>query len=188
MKPCRFSAMLVLAGSLALTACATQDPDTAAYNDGRATRTWTTLGAILGGVAGSMIGDGDGQLAATAAGTLLGAAMGSAIGSSMDDQHAAQEAETWEPLKQGEVESWPGGQSDGSIGSPPNRQGSDSGQAGSSAGWTNATAQNTGQEATATPDGRPCRFLPAKKVINGIEQEILTRYCRQPNGQWTTEP
>ena len=77
-------AILVLASSLTLGACANIQNPWANQGVGNKQAIGGLAGAIAGGIAGSNIGDGRGQLIATGAGALLGAFVGSEIGKSLD--------------------------------------------------------------------------------------------------------
>ncbi|GEM_PF-6708083 len=174
-----------------LAACATAHDDP--YNSGRATQSWTQVGAILGGVVGSAFGQGDGKLAATAAGVLVGAVAGNVMGAGIDEERAAQDAEAWDPLRQGTIEDWPAQQDedsqDSSIGAPYNQQGEKASSSQMAQGSSSAQRQiSENNAALETEDGRPCRFLPTLILIEGVEQEATARYCRQKNGRWQIEP
>lgn len=119
----------------------------------------TITGGIAGGLLGSTIGRGDGQLLAIAAGTLAGAYIGGSVGKNMDDNDRARMNSALD---------------NNSVGQP--------------AYWRNA---NTGTAYQVTPTrnmtyhgNRYCREYRTTATINGKQQQVFGKACRQPDGSW----
>ena len=118
------------------------------------------IGGIAGGVAGSQIGKGRGNTAATIAGVLIGAAIGSAIGSTMDNQDKQQAAQVLESAPDNEPVTW----------NNPN---------------TNASYTVT---PISTDMNTQCREYSTSAVINGKQETVYGKACRQPDGTWREAP
>jgi surface antigen len=118
--------------------------------------TGAVLGGVAGGVAGSQVGEGRTRDVAMVVGTLLGAAVGGAIGNSMDTTDAVR---TEQALSTNRKLSW--------------------------------TNPNTQAEYTVTPTrdytdatGLECREFTTVAVINGKEEKLDGKACKQPDGTW----
>jgi surface antigen len=118
----------------------------------------TVTGGVLGGLIGSQFGGGAGKVAAAAGGALLGAYLGGNIGKTMDkvDQMNMQRALETEPT-------------------------------GQSMHWQNPDNGNRySVEPTKTyySQKQPCREYITRAVIDGKNQQIHGRACRQADGSW----
>ncbi len=118
----------------------------------------TVTGGVLGGVLGAQVGKGTGRDVAIIAGTLAGAYLGSMVGKSMDETDRLKTAHA--------IEYNPSGQS---------------------SSWRNP---DTGNDYTVTPTRTyqtaegPCRDFTTKAVIDGKNESIRGKACRQPDGTW----
>ena len=147
---------VVLASSLALGACSTDNP-------GPKQTGGTILGAVAGGLAGSAFGRGTGQGIMIGLGTLLGAYVGSSVGQSLDRAdkiaaaHTAQEALEYQPV--GKTSKWvnPDNNHSGTI-----------------------TPTKTYQES----NGTYCREYQQTVTVGGKTQQAYGTACRQPDGTW----
>ncbi|TVR98257.1 MAG: glycine zipper 2TM domain-containing protein [Rhodospirillales bacterium] len=123
----------------------------------------TAGGAALGGLLGAQFGTGTGQLAATAAGTLIGALVGGEIGRSMDRTDQLYAART----AQSALETNPTGRT---------------------ATWRNpdtgASGSFTPVSTSYTAAGLPCRDFNSTVVIDGQQERVTGRACRQADGSW----
>jgi surface antigen len=152
--------LLLLASSLALTACAEPGGQGGGINK---TTGGTLVGAAAGGLLGAQVGRGQGQLAAVAVGTLLGAFIGHEVGRSLDraDQLAAERA------------------AQQSFNGPLNQ----------SIAWNNPESGNRGA-IVSTRDGRDtrtgeyCREYQQTVVVGGRSEQAYGTACRQPDGSW----
>lgn len=120
----------------------------------------TGAGAALGGYAGSLIGKGKGKLAATAGGALLGAWLGSEVGKSLDKADQLFQAQaTQEALEH-------------------NRSGQPT-------TWKNPDSHHSG---TVTPvrtvqtDGKVCREFTQTVMIEGKQETVTGKACRDQQG------
>jgi len=120
-------------------------------------------GGILGGALGSQIGHGDGRTIAIIGGTLLGGALGGAIGRNMDDTDRLRMQQALESNRTNQTASW--------------------------------TNPDTGAHYEVKPVRTYTRKVPHKKpqycrefqntaTINGEEQKVYGKACRQPDGSW----
>lgn len=116
-------------------------------------------GAVGGGVLGSQFGKGSGKTAMTIVGALAGAGLGGYIGNQMDENDRLRANQSLETM-------------------PDNR----------ATTWRNP---NTGQGYTVTPtktyqadSGQYCREYSTTAYIDGKEQTVYGRACRQPDGTW----
>lgn len=116
-------------------------------------------GAVAGGLLGSTIGKGGGQIMAIAAGSIAGALIGGAIGKNMDQNDRAR--------MNNALEANP-------VGQPTY--------------WTNA---DTGTAYEVKPvrnvtvgHNRYCREYQTTATINGKQQKMYGKACRQPDGSW----
>jgi surface antigen len=118
----------------------------------------SALGAAAGGLLGSQFGHGSGKTTMTVVGVLGGALAGGAIGRSM------------QPVDQACV-----------------NQTLEHGQTGQTVAWQNPDDGSTYQ---VTPtrsyedNGTNCREYTTTGIIDGQQQQILGRACRQPDGTW----
>lgn len=118
----------------------------------------TLIGATAGGIIGGQVGGGSGRLVAIFAGTLLGAMAGSSIGADMDenDRYRAQHALEHNPSNQSTV-------------------------------WRNP---DTGRQYKVTPlrtyatSGGPCREYETSVEIDGRQESMVGKACRQSDGTW----
>ena len=119
----------------------------------------TLTGGVVGGLLGSQFGGGAGKVAAAAGGALIGAYLGGRIGNTMDrlDQMKMQNA-------------------------------LETASTGNKANWHNPDSGNT---YTMIPtktyypqQNRPCRDYQLHAVIDGKNENITGRACRQANGSW----
>lgn len=116
-------------------------------------------GAVAGGLLGSTIGKGGGQVLAIAAGSIAGALIGGSVGKSMDDTDRMRMNSALEGSQ---------------VGQPTY--------------WTNSRS-GTAYEVTPTRNitvgrNRYCREYTTTAVINGKQQKIYGKACRQPDGSW----
>ncbi len=123
----------------------------------------TLAGAAAGGLIGAQFGGGTGQLAATAAGTLLGAFLGSELGKSLDRADRVYAERTTE----GALEKNPSG---------------------TTSTWRNP---DSGHSGTVTPtdtyynaQGQPCRTFDSVINVDGRQERVTGRACRQADGSW----
>lgn len=151
---------IILAGSLALSACAGQGGDPW----GTKQTFGTAGGAVLGGLAGSAIGGGKGRLWTTGAGALIGALAGSSIGQSLDraDQQYHQQAV------------------DQAYAAPLNHPIS----------WSNPQTGHSGtvvpvREGREVATGSLCREYKQTIVVNGKSETAYGKACQERNGSWT---
>ena len=119
----------------------------------------SALGAAAGGLLGSQFGHGSGKSVLTIAGVLGGALAGGAVGRSM------------QPVDQACV-----------------NQALEHGQTGQPVAWQNpdngSTYQVTPTRTFQSQDGQPCREYTTTAVIDGQQQQILGKACRQQDGTW----
>ena len=118
----------------------------------------SALGAAAGGLLGSQFGHGSGKSVMTIAGVLGGALAGGAVGRSM------------EPVDQACV-----------------NQTLEHGQTGQTVAWQNPDNGSTYQVTptrTYQMNGTDCREYTTTAVIDGQQQQILGKACRQPDGTW----
>jgi surface antigen len=152
----RLPVAVAFAASLALGACATENPGNKQVGG-------TVLGAVAGGLAGSAFGHGEGRLIMTGLGTLLGAYVGSEVGQSLDraDRLAAARTaqDTFEHAPTGRTQTW----------SNP-----DTGHSGT------VTPTKTYQNA----QGTYCREYQQTVTVGGKTQQAYGTACRQPDGSW----
>jgi len=92
----RTGVLLVLAGTLSLSGCATLDRG----DQGE------IIGGVVGGVLGSQIGNGDGQTAAIIIGTMAGSMIGRQIGDSMDAKDRLNTAVALNDNRTGQQTTW----------------------------------------------------------------------------------
>ena len=115
-------------------------------------------GGVVGGLVGSQFGGGSGRVAAAALGAVAGALIGGQIGKYMDRQDQMRVQRTLETT-------------------PTHR----------SISWQNP---DSGNRYTVTPTktykqhNTYCREYLTKAVINGKEQKMYGKACRQPDGSW----
>jgi len=120
------------------------------------------LGGAAGGAIGTQVGGGRGQTAAIIAGTIIGALMGGSVGRSLDrgdEMYAAQA-----------LESQPSGQ--------PVR-------------WVNPdskVAYSFTPSQTYYQGNLPCREFTSTAIIDGRQETVYGRACRQADGTWATMP
>lgn len=118
----------------------------------------TVTGGAVGALVGSQIGGGTGRSVAIATGAIAGAMIGGNIGRTMDRQDRLYMYNALE-------------------GAPTNR----------STTWRNP---DSGNQYTVIPTrtyqsrGTYCREYTTKAVINGRQQTIYGKACRQPDGSW----
>ncbi|HEU0199637.1 MAG TPA: RT0821/Lpp0805 family surface protein [Burkholderiaceae bacterium] len=115
-------------------------------------------GAILGGVLGHQIGKGTGQTVATIGGAALGALAGSRIGKKMDQADQLETAQALEKSPDGQATAWRN----------PN------------------TGQSYKVKPTRTYNGAsgPCRDFTTVAEIDGKQEVVHGKACRQPDGTW----
>ena len=120
--------------------------------------TGVATGGIIGGLVGSQFGSGSGQAVAIAAGAIAGALIGGSIGNSMDKVDQQNVNYALEHNRTNATSSWKN--------------------------------PDTGNQYTVRPtktyqnQGRYCREYLTKADINGKEQKIYGKACRQPDGSW----
>jgi surface antigen len=151
----RKSAFTLLAASLLLTACQTQ-------NWGGGESMGTLGGAAAGGLIGSQIGHGSGNAAATLTGVLLGGFLGNHLGSTIDDADqrraaAAEQRAYTAPV--GQQITWNNPQNGNSGTIVPVRD---------------------GYAAT----GAYCREFQQTITVGGERQQAYGKACQQPDGSW----
>lgn len=118
----------------------------------------TVTGGAVGAIVGSQIGGGTGRSIAIATGAIAGALIGGNIGRTMDRQDRLYMYQALES-------------------SPTNRPTT----------WVNP---DTGNKYTVVPtntyqhQGTYCREYTTKAMINGREQTVYGKACRQPDGSW----
>lgn len=120
----------------------------------------TAAGAAIGGYAGSLIGKDQGRLAATAGGALLGAWVGSEIGKSLDRADQLYQARATHAA----LEHNPSGQS---------------------TTWKNPDTGHTGRVTpikTSETKGRPCREFTQTVMIEGKQETVTGKACRDEKG------
>ena len=159
----------VIAATLALTACATNDPYTSTptqnpWGVGTKQTVGAVAGAVAGGLAGSQIGNGSGQLWATGAGALLGTFIGSEVGKSLDKADIAY-------AKKAEQQAYT---------APLNQKIS----------WNNPESGNYGsyvpvKEGKDQTTGNSCRQYQQTIVVEGQSQTAFGTACQQADGTWT---
>jgi surface antigen len=145
----------VTALSLGLAAC---------QNSGTKETIGTLGGAAAGGAIGSQIGQGSGRAIAIGVGVLLGGLVGNQVGQYLDQQDrqlAVQNA----------------------------NYALENGRSGYSSEWRNP---DNGHYGTFTPQaaynnnrGQVCREGSSTVVIDGRNETVVNRYCRNPDGTWT---
>lgn len=94
----QFLVIAALAGSLAITGCAT--------HQGQQEQAGMVIGGALGGLLGAQVGQGRGRTAAIIAGTLVGAAIGGNVGQTMDEVDRQKTAQTLETVRTGVTTQW----------------------------------------------------------------------------------
>lgn len=116
-------------------------------------------GGVAGGLIGSTVGAGNGRLVAIAAGTLAGAMLGGSVGRNMDENDKARMNAALE-----------------------------NNNAGQPAYWNNT---KTGTSYKVTPvknvsinGNKYCREYRTTAIINGKQQQMYGKACRQPDGSW----
>jgi len=115
-------------------------------------------GGVIGGLVGSQFGSGSGQAVAIAAGAITGALIGGAIGNTMDKVDQQNVNYALEHNRTNAASSWKN--------------------------------PDTGNQYTVKPvktyqhEGRYCREYLTKAIINGKEQTMYGKACRQPDGSW----
>ena len=120
--------------------------------------TGVVAGAVVGGLLGSQFGKGRGRTAATIVGALAGAWIGGSIGKTMDDQDRYAANNTLETYPDNQANTW--------------------------------TNPNTGNTYEVTPTNTydtasgPCRDYTTKAYIDGKEETVYGKACRQPDGSW----
>ena len=119
----------------------------------------TVTGAVAGGLLGSLVGQGNGQVLAIGAGALAGAYLGDQVGKSMDQQDRMRMTSAL---------------NNNSVGEP--------------AYWRNA---KTGANYKVVPirnvavsGNKYCREYQTIATINGQQQKMYGKACRQPDGSW----
>ena len=145
----------VAALSLGLAAC---------QNSGTKETVGTLGGAAAGGAIGSQIGQGSGRAVAIGVGVLLGGLVGNQVGRHLDQQDkqlAVQNA----------------------------NYALENGRSGNASDWRNP---DNGHYGTFTPQppydnnrGQVCREGSSTVVIDGRNETVVNRYCRNPDGTWT---
>lgn len=121
--------------------------------------TGVIAGGIVGGLLGNTIGGGSGKIVATALGTVAGAVIGGSIGQSMDraDRMRVNEALDNNPL--GEPAYWRN-----------NR--------------THTRYRVTPVRNVKVGHNPYCREYRTVAIIDGKEQQMYGKACRQPDGSW----
>ncbi|MGE5145358.1 MAG: glycine zipper 2TM domain-containing protein [Candidatus Eiseniibacteriota bacterium] len=147
----------VAALSLGLAAC---------QNSGTKETIGTLGGAAAGGAIGSQIGQGSGRAIAIGVGVLLGGLVGNQVGRYLDQQDrqlAVQNA----------------------------NYSLENGRSGQSSEWRNP---DNGHYGTFTPQrpydnsrGQVCREGSSTVNIDGRQETVVNRYCRNPDGTWSLE-
>lgn len=115
-------------------------------------------GAVIGGLVGSRFGGGAGQVIATGAGAMIGAYLGGQIGQSMDKQDQMHLNRALETTKTGQVEQWKNPDSGNRYRVEPTK--------------------------TYYQKGHPCRDFTTIATINGTQQQLHGRACRDERGRW----
>lgn len=119
----------------------------------------SALGAAAGGLLGSQFGKGSGKSVMTIAGILGGALAGGTVGRSMQPVDQACVNQTLEHGQTGQTVAW---------------QNPDNG----------STYHVTPTRTYQTKSGTPCREYTTTAVIDGQQQEVVGKACRQPDGTW----
>lgn len=134
----------------------------ACTSDGPKQSAGTLIGAATGALVGSQFGKGHGRMAGIAIGTLIGSQVGSHIGSKMDkrDRELANQTAFHSLEKQPDnvVSSWKN----------PN----------------NAHGGNFVVTSTTEEGSRVCRNYAHTVFIEGEQEVLKGRACRQPDGTW----
>lgn len=117
-------------------------------------------GGALGALVGSRFGSGSGQAIAIAAGAVAGGLIGGAIGKSMDKADQAQLNNALEYSKSGKATQWRNPDSGNIYRVKP-------------------TKTYYSQEGK-----RYCREYQTEATINGEQQKMYGKACRQPDGSW----
>jgi len=151
----RKSVVAVLAGSVLLAACQTQ-------NWGGGESVGTLSGAAAGGLIGSQIGHGSGTAAATLTGVLLGGFLGNQLGGVVDDADkrrasAAEQRAYTAPI--GQQITWSNPQNGNSGAIVPVRDG-------------------------YAANGAYCREFQQTITVGGQQQQGYGKACQQPDGSW----
>ena len=117
------------------------------------------LGAAAGALVGSRVGKGGGKTAAIVGGAILGALVGGSLGRAMDqvDQNCVGQA--LERAEDGQTIVWNNPQ-------------------------TGARYQLTPTKIYKDTRNRYCREYITKGTIDGKEQQLYGKACRQPDGSW----
>ena len=117
------------------------------------------LGAAAGAALGTQVGKGSGKTAAIVGGAILGALVGGSLGRAMDqvDQNCVGQA--LERAEDGQTIVWNNPQ-------------------------TGARYQLTPTKIYKDTQNRYCREYTTKGTIDGKEQELYGKACRQPDGSW----
>ncbi|MEM1398356.1 MAG: RT0821/Lpp0805 family surface protein [Pseudomonadota bacterium] len=124
----------------------------------------TLGGAVAGGLLGAQVGGGSGRLIATGAGAVIGAFLGGEIGSSLDNADKLMAERT----AQRSLETAP---------------------TGTATSWNNPDSGNSG---TITPTatyqqqgGQYCRDYSQTIFVDGREETLVGKACRNNDGTWT---
>lgn len=117
-------------------------------------------GAVVGGLLGHQVGGGSGKTVATIGGAALGAFLGSRIGQSMDRDDQVKMARALESKPDNHPTTWRNPKSGQSFTVTPTR--------------------------TYSNDTDRCRDFSTTTELEGREEVIHGRACRQPGGLWKT--
>ena len=120
--------------------------------------TGTLAGGVIGGLVGSRFGGGTGQVLATGAGALIGAYIGGKIGKTMDTQDRMKVQQALETSKTGQSVSWRNPDSGNRYTVSPTK--------------------------TYYSDNRPCRQFKTTAIINGKQEIVYGKACRDSRGKW----
>src|SRR3990167_4465643 len=115
-------------------------------------------GGLLGGLLGSQFGGGTGKIAAAVGGAMLGAYLGGNIGKTMDKVDQVQMQRALETSPTGQTVNWHNPDSGNNYSVKPTR--------------------------TYYAHKQPCREYITYAVIDGKQEQVHGRACRQANGTW----
>lgn len=115
-------------------------------------------GGLVGGLIGSQFGGGTGKIAAAVGGAMLGAYLGGNIGKTMDKVDQMQMQRALETANTGQAVEWSNPDSGNHYTVRPTR--------------------------TYYAHKQPCREYVTYAVIDGKQERVHGRACRQSNGNW----
>ncbi|NCX93578.1 MAG: glycine zipper 2TM domain-containing protein [Gammaproteobacteria bacterium] len=121
-------------------------------------------GAVLGGLVGSRFGGGTGQLLATGAGAVVGAWAGSQIGKSMDQQDKMNMQGALSNVDSNKTVAWNNDQGVHYTFTP--------------------TTPTVTDQTSVNGTKRYCREFIQTATIEGKQQQMYGKACRQEDGSW----